>query len=148
MHSERLGMLLRRARGELAMGREQLARTARVSLRLVAEVERGQRPNVSLESTLNLLTLAGVTIVATTPSGATVEVRSALSAAVDRAARAAVRRRTWSGAHLQTRNAGTAPSGGRTSLERLAAVSQLSQQAYALAATGRRGRVAARRTPW
>ena len=46
-----------------------MASQAGVSLRLVAEFERGQRNNVSLESALRLLKSVGITVVARAPHG-------------------------------------------------------------------------------
>lgn len=141
MFSKRLGELLQRARKQLNISREELARRAKVSTRLVAELERGQRPNVSLESSLKLLTLVGVSIVAKAPDGATAEIRDARSTALERAARAALRRRTWTGGHIHLRDEGEAPGAGRSHAERLSALSEISKQAFALSAAGNRKRV-------
>ena len=138
MLSEKLAELLQRTRKQLGLSREELARRAQVSTRLLAELERGERPNVSLESTLKLLSLVGVSIVARAPDGATAEIRNARSISLERIARAALRRRTWTGVHVQLHKAGEPPSGGRSHAERLSAVSQLSKQAFALSATGGR----------
>ena len=89
MFSARIGGLLKQARQELALSRDELARRGRVSTRLIAELERGQRPNVSLETTLHLLSVVGVTVVAQTPNGETAEMRSPAADAIARAARAA-----------------------------------------------------------
>jgi transcriptional regulator with XRE-family HTH domain len=64
MLSNRIGKLLRNARQQLNLSRAELARRAGVSARLVAELERGQRPNVSLESALKLLGIVGVSVIA------------------------------------------------------------------------------------
>jgi len=132
MLSEKLTELLLRSRKQLGLSREQLARRAHVSTRLVAELERGERPNVSLESTLKLLNLVGVSIVAKAPDGAIAQIRNGKSTSLEREARAALRRRTWTGAHVQLHNAGEPPGGGRSRAARLSAVSQLSKQAFAL----------------
>jgi transcriptional regulator with XRE-family HTH domain len=137
MLSAKLGELLARARKDLGISREELARRGGVSTRLVAELERGQRPNVSLESSLRLLNLVGVSIAAKAPDGVTAEIRNARSAALERAARAALRRRTWSGGHIHLHEEGQAPEPGRSTAERLSAVSQISKQAFALAPAGR-----------
>lgn len=140
MFSNRLGELLQHARKQLNMSREELARRAKVSTRLVAELERGQRPNVSLESTLKLLNLVGVSIVAKAPDGATAEIRNSRSAALERTARAALRRRTWTGERIHLRDEGGAPGAGRSDMERLSAVSLISKQAYALSDANSRPR--------
>ena len=100
MFSARIGGLLKQARQQLALSRDELARRGRVSMRLIAELERGERPNVSLETTLHLLSVVGVTVVVQTPNGETAEMRSPAADATARAARAAVRRKTWKGRHV------------------------------------------------
>ena len=140
MLSDILAEFLRDTRKQLGLSREQLARRAKVSTRLLAELERGERPNVSLESALKLLGLLGVSIVARAPDGATAEIRNARTIALERGARAALRRRTWTGEHVHFHRAGEAPSAGRSPAERLSAVSQLSKQAFALAAVGEHSR--------
>lgn len=132
MLSEKLGRGLQRARKQIAMSREELARRAHVSVRLVAEVERGERPNVSLETALKLLGIVGVSIVAEAPDGWTEEIRSPRSAALGRAARAAHRRQTWTGRHVHLRNSSDPPNPGATPAERLADLSRVSREAYAL----------------
>ena len=132
MVSPAFGDLLKRARRHMCISREELARRGKVSTRLVAEVERGQRPNVSLESAMKLLNLVGVTIAARAPDGATAEIGDADSAAVQRGARASLRRRTWTGRHVPLRNESTAPDSGRTHVERLSAASRISRQAFAM----------------
>lgn len=104
MFSEPIGALLRTARKELNLSRDELARRGGVSTRLVAELERGQRPNVSLESALKLLNVVGVLVIARAPSGATAEIRSASAAEMERSARAARRRQTWTGGHTHLHN--------------------------------------------
>jgi transcriptional regulator with XRE-family HTH domain len=137
MLSKGLGELLQRARKQLGISREELARRARVSTRLVAELERGQRPNVSLESTLTLLRLVGVSIVAKGPDGAIADMRDAQSDAMERAARATIRRRTWVGGHISLHEEGQAPRSGRSGGERLSALTQISKQSFALSSAGR-----------
>ncbi len=87
MLSAKLGGILRHARKQIAMTREELARRAHVSVRLVAEMERGDRPNVSLETALKLLGIVGVSLVAQAPDGATEDIRSSRSISLGRAAR-------------------------------------------------------------
>ncbi len=132
MLSATLGELLKRARKQMGISREELARRGEVSTRLVAEVERGQRPNVSLESAMKLLNLVGVTISAKAPDGATADIMDANSAAIQRAARASLRRRTWTGRHVSLKNEGTSPDFGGSRVERLSAVSRISVQAFSV----------------
>ncbi len=54
-----LGPLLKSSRQQLGLSRGALASKADVSMRLVAEFERGQRSNVSLESALRLFKTVG-----------------------------------------------------------------------------------------
>lgn len=138
MFSARFGILLRDARKQLNMSREQLAQRGRVSSRLVAELERGQRPNVSLESALRLLDSVGVSILAKAPDGATAEIRSASSSALELAARAERRRQTWTGRHIHLHDEGKSPPPPRSKANRIAAVSDLSRQAYLIAGRTKR----------
>lgn len=137
MLSERIGVLLMNARRQLNLSRRELARRGGVSTRLVAELERGQRPNVSLESALKLLNVVGVSVVVRAPNGAKAEIRDAAAAARERAARAARRRQTWTGRHIHLHDEGDDPRPGPSKTKRLAAVSQVSKQAYLIAAAGR-----------
>ena len=134
MLSDPIGDLLRRARRQRNLSRAALAKRARVSVRLVAELERGQRPNVSLESALKLLRVVGVSVVATAPDGAAAEIRS-VPAASDRLARAARRRQTWTGRHLSLQGEGKDPGPAKSKATRLASVAQVSRQAFAIAAS-------------
>lgn len=136
MFSERIGELLKSARQQLHLSREELARRGGVSPRLVAELERGQRPNVSLESALKLLNAVGVSVVATTPNGSAAEIRSAPGQAMERAARAVRRRQTWTGRHVHLHDEDNGPRSARSRSKRLSAVAQVSTQAYLIAAAG------------
>ena len=138
MLSDRIGALLKDARRHAALSRAELAKRAGVSIRLVGELERGQRPNVSLESALQLLKVVGVSIVAKASHDATADVRGESAVALERAERAARRRRTWTGRHVPLRDAGRDPRAGRTAAERLASVAQVSIQAHAIASAGQR----------
>lgn len=140
MLSGQLGELLRASRKELGISREALAESAGVSTRLIAEVERGERPNVSLESTLRLLSLVGISITATSPSGVSARVHDSYSSARERQARAAFRRRTWTGRRISLREEGEAPALGRSKSGRLATLSRVSKQAHALSTFTRSGR--------
>jgi transcriptional regulator with XRE-family HTH domain len=134
MYSERIGSLLKAARRRLALSREELARRGGVSTRLVAELERGQRPNVSLETALKLLDVVGVSVLATAPDGAAVEIRSESGETLERAARAARRRQTWTGRHVLLHDESEDPLSLGSKTKRLASVAQVSRQAYAIAA--------------
>lgn len=94
MDMQGLGELLRHAREAAAMTRADLAARCGVGVRLVAELERGERPNVSLDSALRLLTAVGVTATFDAPGCAIWRAEDALAAAQ---ARAAHRRRAWTG---------------------------------------------------
>lgn len=138
MLSKPVGGLLKAARKQLNLSREELARRGGVSTRLVAEFERGQRPNVSLESALKLLDAVGVSVLAKAPNGATAEIRSASAAALERAARAARRRQTWTGRQIHLHDEDDVPAPGRSRPDRLSSVAQVSKQAYLIASAGRR----------
>jgi transcriptional regulator with XRE-family HTH domain len=145
MLSDSLGPLLKNARKYLKLSREELATRAGVSARLVAELERSQRPNVSLESALRLLNVAGVSIVAKAPNGVAAEIRGAFASKLERAARAAHRRETWSGRRVHLHGPDDNPLPVRSKAKRLASVARVSKQAYAIAATGH-GHVAVAKT--
>ncbi len=132
MRSDRIGLLLKSSRRQLGLTREAIAKLAGVSPRLVAELERGQRPNVSLESALRLLDIAGVAVVAGTPDGAVTEIHTKSVAVLHRLARAERRRKTWTGRHLSLREEGVDPRPVGATSKRLAAVAEVSRQAYAL----------------
>jgi transcriptional regulator with XRE-family HTH domain len=147
MLSEPIGELLKNARQQLELSREELARRGGVSTRLVAELERGQRPNVSLESALKLLNVVGVSVVARAPNGAIAEIRSASADALARWARAVRRRQTWTGRHIHLHDEGEDPSPARSKGRRLTSVAQVSKQAHVIASAARgqtRGRAKAR----
>lgn len=62
MLSDQLGARLKCSRKALRLTQRELAQRAEVSERLWAKVERGERPNVSLETALRMLNLVGVSI--------------------------------------------------------------------------------------
>lgn len=138
MLSESMGQLLRVTREEAGITRADLARQCGVSLRLLAEFERGARPNVSVETALHLLLAVGISLQLNAPAGETVEITSPATEELARAARRALRRRTWTGEitslHAPTRD----PEPGRTPSERFLAVAEVSHNAYAVAAGRRR----------
>jgi transcriptional regulator with XRE-family HTH domain len=137
MLSDGLGPVLRSARKQLSLSREQLASRAQVSPRLVAELERSQRPNVSLESALRLLNIVGVSLIAKAPNGMAAEIRGASAIGLERAARAARRRKTWKGRHVLMHDAGDDPRPAKSKAKRLIAVGQVSKQAYVVAGAKR-----------
>lgn len=132
MLAKQLGLLLRAARKSRRLSRADLAKRGGVSVRLVAELEQGNRPNVSLESALTLLRSAGVTLVARAPGCVTVEIRDASAEAFERAERAVRRRATWTSRQVPLRASGDAPPPPRSRSARLAAVEMISRQAYAM----------------
>jgi transcriptional regulator with XRE-family HTH domain len=136
MLSARLGVLLKDARRHLSLSRADLAQRGGVSVRLVAELERGQRPNVSLESALKLLNVVGVSVIAKAPHGAAAEIRGESAAALERAERAALRRQTWTGRQVHLHDEGNDPRPARSKAKRLASVAQVSKQAYVIAFAG------------
>ncbi len=138
MFSDRIAPLLRDERKRLDMSRQELARRAGVSVRLVAEFERGQRPNVSLETALVLLNAVGIARAPRSPNSPVGQTGdSAPSNDSARAARAARRRKTWKGRHTALHDAGSDPLPGRTIASRIATVSRVSVQTHALATAGR-----------
>src|ERR1019366_3002021 len=139
MFSARIGVLLKDARRYLSLSRADLAQRGEVSVRLVAELERGQRPNVSLESALKLLQVVGVSVVAQAPHGATAEIRGESATVLERAARAAraaQRRLTWTGRQVRLHDEGNDPRPERSTAKRLASVARVSRQAYVIAFAG------------
>jgi transcriptional regulator with XRE-family HTH domain len=140
MFSERIGSLLKNARRHLDLSREELARRGGVSTRLVAELERGQRPNVSLETALKLLDLVGVSVIMKAPNGVAADIQSESRATAERAARAARRRRTWTGRHVLLHHEDEDPLPTGSKVKRLASVAEVSKQAHVIA-SARRGQL-------
>ena len=124
MLSNAIGSALRQARTTHGISRAELAAQAGVSVRLVAEFERGQRPNVSLETALTLLQLVGLRL----PFG---DDASRTDVADARALRAARRRATWRGEKHRMGNAPPPPI-PESAVERLAAVTSASRLVYAI----------------
>lgn len=133
MLSTPIGPFVRAARRRLGLSQADLALRARVSARLVAELERGERPNVSLETTLELLGVLGISVRLASHDGEVVEIRGSTAEVLDRQARAARRRKIWTGQRVSLRDSGEAPAAGRSAEERLRAVAEISRQAYAVA---------------
>jgi transcriptional regulator with XRE-family HTH domain len=147
MLSARIGVLLKGARRYLNLSRADLAERGGVSVRLVAEFERGQRPNVSLESALKLLNVVGVTVIATAPDGAAAEIRGEAAETLARAARAAQRRQTWTGRRIHLHDEGNDPRPERSKANRLASVARVSKQVYLFASAPQHKTVQAKGTP-
>jgi transcriptional regulator with XRE-family HTH domain len=147
MLSARIGVLLKDARRYLSLSRTDLAQRAGVSVRLVAELERGQRPNVSLESALKLLSAVGVSVIATAPAGAVAEIRGEAAEALAREARAAHRRQTWTGRRIHLHDEGNDPRPERSKAKRLVSVARVSKQAYLFASAAQHKKVHAKDTP-
>jgi transcriptional regulator with XRE-family HTH domain len=138
MLASRFGALLRSARTHRSLSRAELAERGGVSVRLVAELEQGKRPNVSLESALKLLRATGVSVVARAPDGGVVAIRDPSAAAMERGERSEERRKTWTGRQLPLHSSSDGPRPERSKSKRLASVGQVSRQAYSIAATGQR----------
>jgi len=132
MMSATIGEVLRQARKAQGVSRADLAALGGVSTRLVAELERGERPNVSLETSLQLLKAVGITMRLSTPGGVVRVLRDPETAGAERAARAAVRRNTWVGMRVGLDEA-EMPLPPATAGERLSAVAQVSRRVNALA---------------
>lgn len=136
MLTAQIADLLRTARKALHLSQAELAHRAGVSARLWAEVERGQRPNVSLETALRMLGEVGVTVRLTDPMGTSRELRNPHAEAAARAARAEVRRTTWHGRKIRLHDEGNETDDISTiarGAARLAAVAHVSEQAFAVA---------------
>ena len=135
MLTDQVGSLLRTARKTLGLTQAELARRANVSERLWAEVERGERPNVSLETALRMLSEVGVTVRLNDQLGSSHELSDPKTQAAARAARAAVRRVTWTGAQTTLARQGLPPEVAAEG--RLHAVGHVLEQAYAVARSAR-----------
>jgi transcriptional regulator with XRE-family HTH domain len=133
MLSDAFGELLKNARKQLSLSRDELATRAGVSPRLVAELERSQRPNVSLESALKLLNIVGVSVTVRAPDGLVAEIRGLHAADLERAARAAKRREQWTGQHVSLHEDVSDPQPVRSKAKRLGSVAHVSKQGYLIA---------------
>ena len=127
--------------GRLALGetQQELAGRVGVSARLWAEVERGERPNVSLETALRLLAAVGIRVQlkGLTSAPRDGDEREADERDADERdaalARAAHRRATWTGGRVPLGAAHEPRVDNLTTSERMGAVAQISQLAYAVA---------------
>ena len=107
MLTDQIADLLKSARKAAGLSQKEVAGRAQVSTRLWAEVERGERPNVSLTTAIRMLGEVGVTVRLPDPLGASRELRNPGSAAAARSARAAVRRATWTGRQIRLEQEGS-----------------------------------------
>ena len=64
------------------------------------------------------------------------EIRGTAAARLERAARAAHRRETWTGRHVHLRDSGDAPRPPRSLSRRIASVAAISETAYHIASSG------------
>lgn len=159
MLSSQIADRIRHARKTLGLTQAELARRAEVSTRLVAEVERGERDNVSMATMLRLLGEAGLSVALRDSAYGSASRRgSGGRASTDksthtsaRASRVAERRATWGGRQLRLAEEGLEDPTAPTGAERLAAVAHVSAQAFAVAGSrrvrGARARAATVRTP-
>ena len=135
MLSNQIADRLRHARKALGLTQRELARRAEVSTRLVAEVERGERKNVSLATVLRLLAEAGISVRLSGPVGRELPLRES--------ARHNSGRATWGGQQIRLAQEGVDDPGATPGRDRLAAVTLVSAQAFAVARSRPAGRVAA-----
>lgn len=127
MRAQQIAKSLRAARLKLGATQKAMAERVGVSPRLWAEVERGERPNVSLETALRMLKAVGVTLrLEDVPVRVTSE-EEALQA------RAAHRRATWTGGRGRLGEDDEPRVDDLSEADRLGAVAMVSQFAYAFA---------------
>ncbi len=138
MLTDRIGALLKTSRKALRLTQKELARRAGVSERLWAEVERGERPNVSLETALRMLSEVGVSVRLDDPLGSSHILHDPAAAAAARSARAAIRRATWQGRQIRLAEEGLDPPPAKPSANGLDATTRVSAQAFTIA-RARRG---------
>lgn len=136
-HSQQLAALLKRSRKALGLTQAAAAERSGVSVRLWAEVERDERPNVSLATALRMLAEVGIIMRLSTSDGAVVNVQTANSAAAAFAARAEFRRRTWTGRKIRLADDDDVTSTHHDPAQQLSAVTRVSEQAFAIATGGR-----------
>ena len=133
MLTDQIADLLKSARKAAGLSQKEVAGRAQVSTRLWAEVERGERPNVSLSTAIRMLSEVGVTVRLTDPRGESTELRNPGTADAARSARAAVRRATWTGRQIRLAQEGNDDPSSARGYDRLAAVRVVSEQAFAVA---------------
>ena len=132
MAQRALGKQLKFTRKLLGMTQAEAAKRAGVSVRLWAEVERGERENVSLDTTIRILGEMGIELVLEAPGGDRIGLTSGASARRARAARASIRRVTWTGRKIRLGDDDEPPDAGDR-MQALVAVHEISRQAYAIA---------------
>ena len=126
MRAQQIAKSLRSARLKLGATQKEMAERVGVSPRLWAEVERGERPNVSLETALRMLDSVGVQLrIGHAPL-------PELTEEEERRARAAHRRATWTGRQVALTDEHDPPA-DRDPVRRLKGVSAVSAAAYAFA---------------
>ncbi len=140
MLTDQVGALLKTSRKALGLTQKELARRAGVRERLWAEVERGERPNVSLETALRMLSEVGVSVRLDDALGSSHKLRDPAAAAAARAARAAIRRTTWSGRQIRLAEEGADPMDTNQGAAGLDSVARVSEQAFAVASARRASR--------
>ncbi len=143
MLTRQLGAILKSARKARGLTQQELATRAGVSVRLWAEVERGERPNVSLATALRMLQEAAITVILEDPAGSMRELRDAQSDSTARSARAELRRATWSGrqTHIADEDDEDMPATGQSrDVKLLGAVAEVSEQSYAVSRAQRKVR--------
>ena len=138
MLTDQIAALVKTSRRALGLTQKELARRAGVSERLWAEVERGERPNVSLETALRMLSEVGVSVRLDDPLGSTHALHD--PAATARAARAAVRRATWQGRQIRLAQEGVDPPRAKPSAKGLDATARVSEQGFVIAGARRGSR--------
>lgn len=136
-HVQQLASCLRASRKQLGLSQMAAAKRCGVSVRLWAEVERGERPNVSLETALRMLSEVGVTTRLVAADGSITHLRTTDSDRAARAARAEVRRRTWTGRKLHLADDDELTPRHHNVVEQLNAVARVSEIALAIASTSR-----------
>lgn len=141
-----LGAMLRSTRKRLGLTQTDAAKRAGVSVRLWAEVERGERENVSFDTLVRMLSEIGIEVVLEGPAGDRVGVTSGAAALRARSVRASIRRATWTGRQLTLGDDDRAPTAGR-STDPVAAVHEVSTQAYAIASAKAKRPRSGRRKP-
>ena len=132
MAQRALGKLLKSTRMLLGVTQTNAAKRAGVSVRLWAEVERGERENVSLDTTIRMLGEMGIELVLEAPGGDRIGLTSGATARRARAARAAIRRVTWTGRKIRLGDDDEPPDAGDR-MQALVAVHEISRNAYAIA---------------
>lgn len=133
MLSNQIAEFLKTSRKALGLTQKEVASRAGVSTRLWAEVERAERPNVSLLTALRMLGHVGISIRMTDASGITRELRDPDTAAIGRLARAAARRATWHGRQLRLDRDGAGDPPSPRGSDGVDAVALVSEQAFAVA---------------